>query len=427
MGGRLDYRVAGHGGDLRFAFGGFEKRQTRWWITAIVLAGSIAGAGCNTSPPGSDQFGFGAPDNSSSGMTSHSPADGGASSSGGASATGTSVGSSSRSASTGGGSSGGAQVSAGSSSSGSTTGSGSSGGAGSSSGSAGANNGTCGDAGPMNNPEIDYSSPPTTLTMTPFSVPPGQEIYQCQTFANPWGQQVDIKDYTLVMGPGSHHMFAFYQDSATDGANMACAAGGLTFAPFTFSAQSAHAEVTYPPTIGATLPATTGFMLNVHYINTGSMDLPGTVSLTMSIAKPGVVTNHAGVLFLNQAEMTVDPSCTTASGGCPSTSIYQLPQDVNILGAVSHMHRFGTHFVANTSTGVTLYETNEWAEPPWKMYCPPLHLASGTSIAWQCTDVNDTGSTLTFGEFANSNVMCISSNIFYPVSDVTNPVLGSQL
>jgi hypothetical protein len=285
----------------------------------------------------------------------------------------------------------------------------------------------CGDAGPMDNPEIDYSTPPTMLTMTAFSVPPGQEVYQCQTFANPWGQQVDIKDYTLVMGPGSHHMFAFYQDSATDGANTACAAGGLTFAPFTFSAQSPNAEITYPPTIGATLPATTGFLLNVHYINTGSTDLPGSVALTMSIAKPGVVTNHAGVLFLNQAEMTVDPSCTTASGGCPSTSIYQLPQDVNILSAVSHMHRFGTHFVANTSTGIKLFETTEWAEPPAKAYCPPLHLASGTSIAWQCTDVNDTGSTLTFGEYANSNVMCISSNIFYPVMDVTNPVLGSQL
>jgi hypothetical protein len=39
--------------------------------------------------------------------------------------------------------------------------------------------------------------------------------------------------------------------------------------------------------------------------------------------------------------------------------------------------------------------------------------------------VNTTGQELTFGESAETNVMCISSNIFYPVTDVTNPVLGN--
>jgi hypothetical protein len=185
--------------------------------------------------------------------------------------------------------------------------------------------------------------------------------------------------------------------------------------------------MTYPATIGATLPATTGFMLNVHYINTGTSALPASVALTMSIAKPGVVTNHAGAIFLNQANMSVATTCTTASGGCPSTATYTLPQDVNIIVASSHMHKFATHFIANANqgAGVKIYETSQWDEPPPQVYCPALHLSSGTTIAWQCTDVNDTGSTLTFGEYANSNVMCISSDIFYPVSDVTNPVIGN--
>jgi hypothetical protein len=237
--------------------------------------------------------------------------------------------------------------------------------------------------------------------MSNFSVPPGQEIYECQTFANPWGKQVDIKDYALNMGAGSHHMFAFYQSNATNGAIAACAQGGLTFAPYTFSAQSPHTEMTYPPTIGATLPATTGFMLNVHYINTGTSALPASVALTMSIGKAGVVTNHAGAIFLNQANMSVAATCTTASGGCQSTATYQLTQDVNIIVASSHMHKFATHFIsnANQGAGVKIYETNQWSEPTPQIYCPgALHLASGTTIAW---------------------------NIFYPVMDVTNPVIGN--
>jgi hypothetical protein len=88
------------------------------------------------------------------------------------------------------------------------------------------------------------------------------------------------------------------------------------------------------------------------------------------------------------------------------------------------MHRYATNFVATTSTGLTLFQTTQWQEPPPQVYSPPLHLTSGTTITWTCNDVNTTGQELTFGESANTNVMCISSNIFYPVSDVTNPVLG---
>jgi hypothetical protein len=280
-----------------------------------------------------------------------------------------------------------------------------------------------GDAAPTNDPEIDYSVAPITLTMTQFTVAPGGEVFYCQNFANPWGKQVDIKTYSLDMGVGSHHMFAFYASGATNGALATCPSGGLTFGAFTFSAQSPTATVTYPATVGATLPSGTGFQMMVHYLNTTSSTITSSVKLTMYIAKPNVVTNHAGSLFLNQATMTVAASCT-APNGCQSTSSYTLPQDVYILTADSHMHKYATNFVATTSTGLTLFQTTQWQEPPPQVYSPPLHLASGTTITWTCTDVNTTGQVLTFGESANTNVMCISSNIFYPVSNVSNPVLG---
>jgi hypothetical protein len=311
-------------------------------------------------------------------------------------------------------------ASGGSSSSSGAPGSGASSGVSSSASSGGL---ATGDAAPMNDPEIDYSVAPITLTMTQFTVAPGGEVFYCQNFANPWGKQVDIKTYSLDMGVGSHHMFAFYASGATNGALAMCPSGGLTFGAFTFSAQSPTATVTYPATVGATLPSGTGFQMMVHYLNTTSSTITSSVKLTMYIAKPNVVTNHAGSLFLNQATMTVAASCT-APTGCNSTSSYTLTQDVYILTADSHMHKYATNFVATTSTGLTLFTTTQWQEPAPQVYSPPLHLASGTTITWTCNDVNTTGQELTFGESANTNVMCISSNIFYPVSDVTNPVLG---
>ena len=201
-----------------------------------------------------------------------------------------------------------------------------------------------------------------------------------------------------------------------------CPSGGLTFGPFTFVAQAPKVTVTYPDTVGATLPSATGFQLMVHYLNTTSSPITSSVNLTMYIAKPNVVTNHAGVLFLNNSAITVAASCTS---GCQSTASYQLTQDVYVLSADSHMHKYATIFVATTSTGVTLFTTTQWAEPPPENYSPPPHISSGTTITWTCTDVNTTGEELTFGESAQTNVMCISQNIFYPVSDVNNPVLGN--
>jgi hypothetical protein len=260
--------------------------------------------------------------------------------------------------------------------------------------------------------------------MASFTVTPGDEVFYCQTFADPWSTQVDIKTYQLSMSPGSHHMFAFYQEGATTAATATpCIAGGLTFGAFTFTSQTPHVTQTYPATIGATIPQGYGFNMMAHYLNTTSETLTAVVSLTMYVAKPNVVTNHAGVIFLNNTSISV------ASTGQPvqTTDSYTLPQDVNILTASSHMHKYATNFVATTSTGVTLYSTTTWDNPTPTVFSPALQLATGTSISWTCTDVNTTGTTLTFGESANTNVMCIDVDIFYPVQSVTDPVLGSAI
>jgi hypothetical protein len=287
------------------------------------------------------------------------------------------------------------------------------------------------DAATGDNPEIDYSQT-KTLTMQTFPVPANSEVFYCQTFANPWGKQVDIKTYDLNMDTGSHHFFAFYQASATDGAIAPCPAGGLTFGAFTFLSQTPKAVMTFPKTVGATLPATTGFNLNVHYLNTTSTALTAHVALTMYLGKTGAVTNHAGVIFDNNATMSVPASSNTANPTpYVSTQSNTLGQDVYILETASHMHKFATSFTATYAPpggqAQTLYTTTQWDEPTPQVFTTPLHLTSGTTITWSCTDVNTTTSTLTFGEYAQKNVMCISVNIFYPVTDVSNPVLGTPL
>ena len=381
---------------------------TRWvWLGS--LAGMFSMFGCSSSSQGSG-FPYN-PENPGGD-------DGGGSMTGGSSGA------------TGGSGSGGGQ-SAGSSS-GSPSASGSSG-SGPSSGGSPSSQGDGGltvtDGAPQDDPDIDYSVAPVTLTMTPFTVMPDQEVYYCQTFANPWaGKQVDIKTYSLNMGIGSHHMFAFYQTNASNQALEPCPNGGLQFGAFTFVSQSPQKTVNFPQGVGATMPASTGFQLMVHYLNTSSSTITSSVALTMYIAKSGVVTQHAGCLFLNNMGLTVAPTCT-GQMGCPSSDSYTLTQDVNILSTEGHMHKYGVEFVTTVSPAGQLpngqlYETTQWDEPMQQEFSPPVKISSGSTITWTCSDVNTTGEYLTFGESAVTNVMCISQSIFYPVQDINNPVLG---
>jgi hypothetical protein len=286
-------------------------------------------------------------------------------------------------------------------------------------GSSASTNATAADGAPAD-PEIDYSLE-KTITMSPFTVPAGSEVYYCQNFANPWGQQVDIKTYALDMSAGSHHMFAFYQSDATDGDVAPCPNGGLTFGAFTFTAQQPALTETYPATVGATIPATTGFQMMAHYLNTTAQDLTAHVTLTMDVAKSGAVTQHAGVMYLNNLGVSAPPGVSN------SEDSFTLPQAVNVMSSGSHMHSGGTNFWAKASSGETLFTTTQWSEPKAETYSPPMVLQSGTTITWQCTYDNTTGSLLTFGESATKNVMCISVSVFYPVSDINNPVLGSSI
>jgi hypothetical protein len=375
------------------------------YVGMCVLASAV-GYGCSSASNTGSSLGT---DNSPSSDNSDD---------GGSNQTGSSSGASSGTVGTGGSSSGGGNGSSGGSSP-TSSGSGAT-----SSGSGGGEGGIITtDGAPTDDPEIDYSNT-KTVTMATFTVMPGDEVFYCQTFADPWSEQVDIKTYQPSMSAGSHHMFAFYQQGATTAASAtACPAGGLTFGAFTFTSQTPMVTQTYPATIGATIPQGYGFNMMAHYLNTTSATLNAVVSLTMYVAKPNVVTNHAGVIFLNNAGISV-PSTGMA---VETTDTYMLPQDVYILTASSHMHKYATKFVATASSGQTLYSTTTWDNPTPASYSPPLLLTSGTSITWTCTDVNNTGSTLTFGESALANVMCIDVNIFYPVQNVANPVLGSAI
>jgi hypothetical protein len=124
---------------------------------------------------------------------------------------------------------------------------------------------------------------------------------------------------------------------------------------------------------------------------------------------------------MNQYAITVPPTDMPSTSSATCT----IPYDINVMESSSHMHNRATSFVA-TSGSQTLYTTQTWADPVPGQYSPPIQLASGAPVTWSCTYVNDTTEPLTFGESAETNVMCIYSLQFYPVQDPENPTIDCE-
>jgi hypothetical protein len=262
-----------------------------------------------------------------------------------------------------------------------------------------------------------------TLTMDNFTVDPGGEIWKCQDFANPFGgKYADIKAYHSVMSAGSHHFTLFNTSGASDGPLVDCPEGGLMAGTYTYGAQGRDLTYLLPPGVGVAMPGDVGFTMNAHYINAGTNPVQGNVAVTMAVADPGTVTQHAGAM------QTVLLSIAVPPGGQPVTvgSSCTLMQDMNVMVVVSHMHHQASHFIATTG-GMTLLETDQWSDPPAAGFWPALALKSGADFTWSCIYTNDTLTTLTYGPSAQTNVMCNAVITFYPVMDINNPLITCSM
>lgn len=247
-----------------------------------------------------------------------------------------------------------------------------------------------------------------TIEMDSFDIPSGAEVYKCQNFANPFGGDADVSGFESHMTKGSHHLLLFYTDGASNGALEDCS--GLEFAATPYSTQLPDDAVTFPAGVAAAIPSSKGLRLQSHYLNTSADTVTAHVKMTFHLAAPGTVKEHAGVLFVVQTEIYVEPNSTKEI-----TYDCNIPKDMKVLKTASHMHKHGTKF-ASTVAGAPFYNTETWDEPEPALFDPPMALKAGDPLHFGCTFVNASPDTLTFGESAASNEMCILVASFYPAA-----------
>jgi hypothetical protein len=281
-----------------------------------------------------------------------------------------------------------------------------------------------------------------TLTADPFTVAAGAEVFMCQVFANPYGANADIISMHGTMSVGSHHFFLFNMDPDTTGLSVVyaanigklapCPGGGLEFHPFPFLSQQPDWTVNYPTAsdgspMGYPLVAANSLMVNIHYLNTTSEAISPSVSIAIKTAKPGVVKTYVGTIFLNQTSLSV-PSPVAMSSPVPTTGTWNgdpsLPSTYSLYASISHMHQWALGFTASTNNNV-FYSSTDWSSPPLFLHDPVIPMTSSQSITWSCSYYNDTGMTLTFGDSAKSNIMCIYMGDYYPANSTEPDIIAA--
>jgi len=251
-----------------------------------------------------------------------------------------------------------------------------------------------------------------TITMGSFTVPPNQEVFMCQDFPNPFGGvDVAVGESESDMTPGSHHLHVFYGEDSPASLTVATCANPFEFRSLLHVAGQPHLDTVYPAGMAAKLKGSVGLRLQAHYLNTTSSPYTANVVVRLTKVDPSTVTKWIAQLYFNRTYLSVPPGDgQTVTTTCTVPSTYG---QIALIGGGSHMHSRGVHYVANTSTGVKLIDTTVWDEPPIQAYNPPIPLNPGDSITWTCTYNNTTGSTLTFGDSAQKNEMCIFLARFY--------------
>ena len=214
-------------------------------------------------------------------------------------------------------------------------------------------------------------------------------------------------------------MLLLFQDNASNGALTPCS--GLTFGPMPYETQAPDAEVAFPQGIASLIKSTQGFQVIAHYLNATNSPIMANVQIVMFKAQPGTITQHAGVFFLDNIG-----SLTPPFGGIPPmttktiSASYTTSIPWNLLFAAGHMHSRTQSLIA-TYGGTKLYESDSWDQSPLESFASPVQLPAGTQITWSCTVNNDTNMTLTFGESAKTNEMCIFTGAYFPVPAAADP------
>ncbi len=258
------------------------------------------------------------------------------------------------------------------------------------------------------------------LASPEFTLQPGEELFKCWYTSIPKDQEIAAVRFRSKMTPGSHHFIVYTTAQALrpDGTFEDCGAAGgtgINDAPvWMYAAQDPDHKMEMPVGVAMPLRARQPLYFDMHYINATTSAMKVRVTLDLDTASGNY--QRAGAFVTFNTQIKIPPGGTqTVKGDCT------VPDKVSFFTMSTHSHKRTTEALAarsvNGAMGDMLVHTTDWehaAIQDWKT--PFLVFAPNEDLHYECTYKNDTNNTITVGESAEKNEMCMAVGYYFPAT-----------
>ncbi len=210
---------------------------------------------------------------------------------------------------------------------------------------------------------------------------------------------------------GTHHSVLTISTNSTQTGDYDCQAGSLDN-QMLYASGVGTDDLTFPSGVAMHIAAGTYINLNLHLFNATDNAISGTSGVLVKIVQQADVVHEADMMFSGTFLINVpsDGQPHVMHGSCP------VHADEHIFTLWPHMHQTATHqkwtYTEGTNTVTMLDDDFMFAEQKNYPVTDTL-LKAGDTIDTYCTYVNNTGSTIQFGDGSDKE-MCFTGMYKYP-------------
>jgi hypothetical protein len=279
-----------------------------------------------------------------------------------------------------------------------------------------------GTGGGGGDPGTSGSQQSVHLESPEFTLNPGEELFKCFYTSVPIDAAINATKMRSQMSPGSHHFIVYTTTTAErpDGTFEDCSARqgatSITDAPvWLYATQDPQAEMAMPDGVAMPIAARQPLYFDMHYINATTNPMTVHVQLDFDYAQGDF--QRAGAFVTYNTQISVPPMGTqTVHGDCT------VPSDANFFILSTHSHKRTLDAIAaknvNGTVGDPIVDTTDWEHAAVTRFPsnPFLQFAAGEKLHYECSYKNDTSMTITDGESAATNEMCMAVGYYFPAT-----------
>lgn len=260
-----------------------------------------------------------------------------------------------------------------------------------------------------------------------ITIQPGQEITYCWYFKTPNTEAFSIKRWQSKMSGGSHHLILYFTNSlsqpeGTVSSSNCGAAGGASGAPaWVYAAQNSEQDLALPTDDGTgkplgmdVAPSQPGF-LQLHYYNASDETLTVHATINAEAHDVGVAATKTFAYVTFAGDIKIDPM----QQGKVVTHTCPLASNQKVWLMSTHAHKQAVHTEVRDGSSV-VFASDDWEHPGAKAWMTnPFYTFASGQLTYECTYNNPTNRTITTGDSAATDEMCMASGYVFPATKAT--------